>query len=279
MPSGPTPGQEVPKPSVNGGQDASPPNPPCGQQEQMQAESSCLRAHSQRGWWATCPPSEPPKTHRWIQAKRGQCDPPPPPGRRYPGRLSALSPTVLRCTLRSGTPASSLRKSDTLDSWHLLAEVSQGGKHHWRRLLRVPQTARRSNRQSYRRSNCQSYRKSTLNMHWKDWCWSSSILATWRKEPVHWKRPWCWERLRAGGEGDGRGWDGWMASPTRWTWVWAQCRRQWRTGKPGMLQSMGWQRAGHDLVNQQQKSVGLGLSNPKPDFSSLLSLKEGRGRF
>ena len=58
---------------------------------------------------------------------------------------------------------------------------------------------------------------------WKDWCWSwnSNPLATWCKELTHWKRPWCWERLKVGGEGDDKGWDGWMASPTRWTWVWA----------------------------------------------------------
>ena len=57
-------------------------------------------------------------------------------------------------------------------------------------------------------------RKSTLNIHWKDWCWSWSCntLATWCEEPTYWKRTWCWERLKA--EGDNRGWDGWMASPT-----------------------------------------------------------------
>ena len=57
------------------------------------------------------------------------------------------------------------------------------------------------------------------NIHWKDWCWSwkSNTLATWCEELTHWKRPWCWERLKAGGEGDNRGWDGWMASPTQWT--------------------------------------------------------------
>ena len=66
----------------------------------------------------------------------------------------------------------------------------------------------------------QSYRKSVLNIHWKDWCWSwnSNGLATWCEELTHLKRPWCWERLRAGGEGDDRG-DCWMASPTQWTWV------------------------------------------------------------
>ena len=57
--------------------------------------------------------------------------------------------------------------------------------------------------------------------HWKDWCWSwnSNTLATWCEELTHWKRPWCWGRLKVG-EGDDRGWDGWMASLTRWTWVW-----------------------------------------------------------
>ena len=55
--------------------------------------------------------------------------------------------------------------------------------------------------------------------HWKDRCWSSNTLATWCKELTQWKRPWCWQRLKAGGEGDERGWDGWMASPTQWASV------------------------------------------------------------
>ena len=66
------------------------------------------------------------------------------------------------------------------------------------------------------------------------------------KELTHWKRPWWWERLRAEGEGDDRGWDGWMASLAQWTWVWASSGRQWRIGKPGELQSIGLQRVGHD---------------------------------
>ena len=67
-----------------------------------------------------------------------------------------------------------------------------------------------------------SYRKSVLGVHWKNWCWSWNFntLATWCEELTHWKRPWCWERLRAGGEGDDREWDGWMASPIQWSWVW-----------------------------------------------------------
>ena len=63
-------------------------------------------------------------------------------------------------------------------------------------------------------------------------------LATWCKELTHWKRPWCWKRLRAGGKGDDRGWDCWIASLIQWTLVWANSGRWWRTGKPGMLQSM-----------------------------------------
>ena len=81
-----------------------------------------------------------------------------------------------------------------------------------------------------------------------------NTLATWWEELTHWKRPWCWERLKAGGEGDDRGWDGWMASLTWWTWVWANSMRWWWTGKPDMLQSMGSQRVGHDLSNWTELS-------------------------
>ena len=81
------------------------------------------------------------------------------------------------------------------------------------------------------------------SIHWKDWCWSwnSNILATWCEELTHLKRLWCWERLKAGGEGDDRGWDGWMASSTWWTWVWVNLRSWWWTGRPGVLKSMGSQ--------------------------------------
>ena len=91
-----------------------------------------------------------------------------------------------------------------------------------------------------------SERRSVLNIRWKDWCWSSNPLAIWCEEPTHWKRPWCWERLKAGGEGDDRGWDGWMPSPTQWTWVWVNSGSWWRAGRPGVLQSMASQRVGHD---------------------------------
>ena len=114
---------------------------------------------------------------------------------------------------------------------------------YWRRLLRVPRTAR---------SNQSILKKSILNIHWKDWWWSisSNTLATWCKELTHWQKPWCWERLKAGGEGDNRGWDGWMASSTQWTWVWANSRSWWWIGRPGILQSTGSQRVGHDWVTE-----------------------------
>ena len=67
---------------------------------------------------------------------------------------------------------------------------------------------------------------------------------------THWKRLWCWEGLGAGGEGDDRGWDGWMASPTRWTWVWVKSGSWWWTGRPGVLWFMGSQRVGHDWVTE-----------------------------
>ena len=97
-----------------------------------------------------------------------------------------------------------------------------------------------------------SWRRSALGVHWKDWCWSwnSNTLATSCEELTHWKRPWCWEGLGAGGEGDDRGWDGWMASPTRRAWVWVNSRSWWWTGRPGMLWFMGSQRVGHDWATE-----------------------------
>ena len=105
----------------------------------------------------------------------------------------------------------------------------------WRRLLRVPWSSRRYNQYILGRS--------VLGVHWKDWCWSwnSNTLATWCEELTHLKRPWCWERLMGGGEGDDRGWDGWMASSTQWTWVWVDSGSWWWTGRPGVLWLMGCQ--------------------------------------
>ena len=94
-------------------------------------------------------------------------------------------------------------------------------------------------------------------------------LATWCEELTHWKRPWCWERLRAGEEGN-RGWDGWMASRTHWAWVWASSRRWQRTGKPGVLRSMGLQRVGYNWATQQQQQPTImgfpcGTSGKEPN--------------
>ena len=112
----------------------------------------------------------------------------------------------------------------------------------WRRLLRVPWTARRSN---------QSILKE-ISPGWKEWCysWNSSTLATSCEKLTHWKRLWCWEGLGAGGEGDNRGWDGWMASPTWWTWVWMNSGSWWWTGRSGMLQFMGLQRVRHNCATE-----------------------------
>ena len=114
----------------------------------------------------------------------------------------------------------------------------------WRRLLRVPWTARRSN-QSILKEN-------SPGVHWKDWCWNwnSNTLATCCEELTHWKRPWCWERLKVGGEGEDRGWDGWMASLIQWTWVWVDSGSWWWTGRPGVLWSMGSQRVGQDWMTE-----------------------------
>ena len=77
-----------------------------------------------------------------------------------------------------------------------------------------------------------------------------NTLATACEELTHWKRPWCWEGLGAGGEGDDRGWDGWMASPTQWTWVWVNSGSWWWSGRPGVLWFMGSQRVGHHWTTE-----------------------------
>ena len=113
----------------------------------------------------------------------------------------------------------------------------------WRRLLRVPWTSRRSN-QPILKEISPEYSLEGLMLKL-----NSYTLATWYKELTDLKRPWCWKRLKAGGEGDDRGWDGWMASPTRWMWVWASSGSWWRTRKPCMLQSM-LQRVRHDWATE-----------------------------
>ena len=77
-----------------------------------------------------------------------------------------------------------------------------------------------------------------------------NTLTSWCRELTHLKRPWCWERLRAGGEGDDRGWDGWMASLTQWTWVWLGSGSWWWTGRPDVLRFMGLQRVEHNWMTK-----------------------------
>ena len=94
--------------------------------------------------------------------------------------------------------------------------------------------------------------RSVLSVHWKDWCWrwNSNTLATWWEKLTHLKRPWYWEKLKVGGEGDKRGWDGWTASLTQWIWVRVNSGSWWWTGRPAMLQPMGSQRVRHDWVTE-----------------------------
>ena len=123
----------------------------------------------------------------------------------------------------------------------------------WRRLLRIPglqgdQTS-------------PSWRKSILNIHWKDrcWSWNSNTLATWCAELTHWIL--MLGKINGRSEGDDRGWGGWMASLTQWTWVWASCGSWWWTGKPGMLQSMGLQRVERDWATELNWWELMSLTN------------------
>ena len=121
----------------------------------------------------------------------------------------------------------------------------------WRGLLKGSWTGRRSNQSIFR--------EITLNIHRNDWCWSqsSSFLVIWCKRMTHWKGPWCWERLRAGGEEGIRGSDDWISmNMMQWTWTCANSGRWWGTGRPDMLQSMGLRRVGHEWVTEQQHRRG-----------------------
>ena len=119
----------------------------------------------------------------------------------------------------------------------------------WRRLLRVPWTARIYN-QSVLKEISPEYSLEGLMLKLK-----LQYFDTWCKELTHLKRPWCWKRLKVAGEGDDRGWDGWMASPTLWTWVWVISSNWWWTGKPGVLQSIGLQRVRHNCATELNLTV------------------------
>ena len=121
----------------------------------------------------------------------------------------------------------------------------------WARLLRVPWTARSSNQSMLKETSHEySFEGVILKL-------SSNTLATWWEELTYWKRPWCWERLKVGGEGDDRGWDGWMASLTQWTWVWVNSGSWWWTGRPGMVWFMGLQRVKTWLSNWTELNWGM----------------------
>ena len=123
----------------------------------------------------------------------------------------------------------------------------------WRRLLRVAWTARRS-KQSILKEISPEYSLEGLMLKLK-----LQSLATWCEELTHWKRPWWWERLKAGGEGDVTGWDDWMASLTQWTWAWVSSGSWWWTGRLGVLQSMGSQRIRHNWVAELNWTDSYGI--------------------
>ena len=114
----------------------------------------------------------------------------------------------------------------------------------WRRLLRVPWTARRSN-PSILKEISPGCALEGLMLKLK-----LQYFGHLMQKADSLKRPWCWDRLRARGEGDSRGWDGWMASLIQWTWVWMDSGSWWWTGRPGVLQFMGLQRVRHDWVTE-----------------------------
>ena len=113
----------------------------------------------------------------------------------------------------------------------------------WRRLLRVPWNARRSNQSILKEINPE-YSLEGLMLKLR---YSGHLM--WRPNLL--EKTWHWERLKAGGEGDDRGWDGWMVPLIEWTWIWASSRKWWRTGKLGLLQCVGLQGLRHDWVTEQ----------------------------
>ena len=112
-------------------------------------------------------------------------------------------------------------------------------------------------------------------------------LAAWCEKLTHLIRPWCWERLKSGGEEDNRGWDGWMASPTPWTWVWASSRSWWWTGKPGIhrvTKSRTWLSYWTELIHLNLKKCYACIKNHflgpgTPEFFKLCNITIANERY
>ena len=128
-------------------------------------------------------------------------------------------------------------------------KIDASGLWCWRRLLRVPWSAKRSNQSILKEINPE-YSLEGLQLLLK---LKLHILVIWCEKLAHWKRPWCWERLKAKGERSSRGWDGWMASLSQGTRVWANSGRWWRTGS---LESCSpWGRKKLDTTSEQQQQA------------------------
>ena len=141
----------------------------------------------------------------------------------------------------------------------------------WRRLLRDPWTARRSNQAILKEvSPGSSLEGLMLKLNLQS-------FGHWWEEVTHFERPWCWAWLKSGGEGDDRGWDGWMASPTQWTWAWGNSGSWWWRGKPAELQSMGWQRVRHDWTTELNWGRKLHGRRQDSDCGQMCSGRE-RGK-
>ena len=136
----------------------------------------------------------------------------------------------------------------------------------WKRHLRGSWTARRSNQSILKEISPGCSLEGFMPKL------KLQYLATSCEELTLWKRPWCWEGLGAGGEEDYRGWDGWMASPTRWTWVWVNSGSWWWTGRPGMLRFLGSQRVGHDWATELNWTE-TGLINARQNLEKRSNIK------
>ena len=132
----------------------------------------------------------------------------------------------------------------------------------WRRLLRIPWTSRRSNQSILKEISPEGLMLRLKLQYFGHLMGRTDSL----------EKPWSWERLKAGEEGDNREWDDWVVSQTLWTWVWASSRRWWWTGKAGMLQSMGSQRVRHDWVTELMDWSLHYVSLPLLIFCSLFLL-------